>query len=215
VSFWSDGAAKSRWVSVPKAKTIGFSPTGEWVFPQGTVFVKHFDITTNEMHPSEKRRLETRLLVCDATGGVYGVTYKWRADRSDAELLATNLTEEIVIATASGLRTQNWYYPAAPIAGPATRPMPEESLGVKTRQINREYNYGEAKENQLRAWNRLGLFERALKDEEIDSCAKLARLDDANASLEERARSYLDANCSQCHRPGGAVAYFDADLIRP
>jgi hypothetical protein len=88
-------------------------------------------------------------------------------------------------------------------------------LGVKTQQMNREYNYAGTKDNQLRAWNRLGLFDRVLKNEEIDSCAKLARLDDANASLEERVRSYLDANCSQCHRPGGAVAYFDARFDTP
>jgi len=47
VSFWSDGAHKARWVSVPNESSsagekIAFSPTGEWKFPKGTVFVKHF-----------------------------------------------------------------------------------------------------------------------------------------------------------------------------
>src|SRR4051794_36146348 len=42
VSFWSDGAEKLRWVSVPSGEKIKFAPTGEWIFPNGTVFVKHF-----------------------------------------------------------------------------------------------------------------------------------------------------------------------------
>ena len=40
VPFWSDGAAKSRWVAVPDGRKIEFAPDGEWVFPRGTVFVK-------------------------------------------------------------------------------------------------------------------------------------------------------------------------------
>jgi hypothetical protein len=108
VPFWSDGATKLRWISVPDEK-IKFAPTGEWIFPRGTVFVKTFELATNETLPNLKRRLETRLLVCDADGGVYGVTYKWRADNSDAELLETNLTEPILIKTATGVRTQMWY----------------------------------------------------------------------------------------------------------
>ena len=34
-------------------------------------------------------------------------------------------------------------------------------------------------------------------------------------SLETRVRSYIDANCSQCHRPGGAYANFDARFTTP
>src|ERR1019366_8047683 len=69
VPFWSDGAAKSRWVAVPENQKIKFAPTGEWVFPRGTVFVKTFSLATNETNPNLKRRLETRLLVCDSSGG--------------------------------------------------------------------------------------------------------------------------------------------------
>ncbi len=111
VPFWSDGATKQRWISVPDGK-IKFAAMSEWVFPRGTVFVKTFELATNETMPNLKRRLETRLLVCDAAGGVYGAVYKWRADNSDADLLSSNLTEAIPIQTATGMRTQNWYYPS-------------------------------------------------------------------------------------------------------
>jgi mono/diheme cytochrome c family protein len=87
---------------------------------------------------------------------------------------------------------------------------------VKTRQLNRDYTYpsGSA-DNELRAWNHLGLFEPPLQEAELASYTSLARSDDASRSLEDRARSYLDANCSHCHQPGGTVAYFDARYDTP
>ena len=112
VPFWSDGAAKRRWISVPQNEKIAFQERGPLGFPKGTVFVKHFEMAVDETHPEIKRRLETRLLVCDSNGGVYGVTYKWRPDNSDADLLTTNLSEPIVIKTATGTRTQTWYFPS-------------------------------------------------------------------------------------------------------
>lgn len=216
VPFWSDGAEKSRWISVPAGQKIKFAPTGEWVFPPGTVFVKNFDIATDETNPGRTRRLETRLLVCDDHGGVYGVTYKWRADNSDAELLATNLTEAIPIRTSSGVRTQMWYYPSQKDCLTCHTPNAGYVLGVKTRQMNRDLTYASGvTENELRVWSRLGLFDTNLAGANLDSFPKLAAPDDPSRSLEDRARSYLDANCAHCHRPQGTVAYFDARYDTP
>jgi mono/diheme cytochrome c family protein len=179
---------------------------GEWKFPAGTVFVKHFELATNESQPLQRRRLETRLLVCAANGSVYGATYKWRPDNSDADLLPTNLTENILIQTANGTRTQTWYYPSREDCRTCHTDRAGGVLGVKTRQFNRDL---------ISKWNRLGLFDPSATDAVLGPGDFLARPDDTSRSLEDRARSYLDVNCANCHRPQGTVAYFDARYDTP
>lgn len=97
--LWSDRAAKSRWIALPANSAIGFKPTGSWEFPDGTVFVKHFELPLDERDPKKVRRLETRLLVRDDKGGAYGATYRWRNDESDADLLTTAAVTDLTIAT--------------------------------------------------------------------------------------------------------------------
>jgi uncharacterized repeat protein (TIGR03806 family) len=216
VPFWSDSAEKTRWACVPPGEVIHFTPTGEWSFPPGAIFVKHFDIATDETHPDAKRRLETRLLVCNAAGGVYGVTYKWRADNSDAELLETNLTEDIVIKTAAGVRTQEWYYPSRADCLTCHTPNAGYVLGVKTRQLNRDFQYPNGKtENELVAWKNLGLLDADFSGADVKQFPALAGPADTSRTLEDRARSYLDANCAHCHRPSGTIAGFDARYDTP
>ena len=216
VPFYSDGAVKSRWVCVPSEgpvtnTRIHFAATGEWQFPPGTVFVKEFEMATNETRPEKRRRLETRLLVLTAGGGVYGATYKWRPDNSDADLLSSNLTETMNIQTATGHRTQTWYYPSGQDCKTCHTSTAGGVLGLKTRQMNRDFSYPSGVvDNQLRSWNHLGLFDKDLKTSELGTYQRLAPAADLSRSLEDRARSYLDANCAYCHRPGGTVAYFDA-----
>jgi len=216
VPFWSDGAAKLRWAAVPSGK-IRYSPDGDWIFPKGTVFVKTFELPTDAANPGVKRRLETRLLVRDATGGVYGVVYKWRPDGSDADLLSTSQTEEIALKTATAeARKQTWYYPSRKDCVTCHNTNTSGVLGVKARQMNRAFLYpSRVTDNQLRTWNHLGLFTPEVNEADLAALPTLAAGDDAGRSLQDRARSYLDANCSQCHRPGGTVAYFDARYDTP
>jgi len=222
--LWSDSALKSRYLAVPggapitPGQQIGFAPAGQWSFPSGTVFVKNFDLVVDETNPNTPaRRLETRLLVRDTNGAVYGATYKWLPDNSDAALLTGSLTEAILVTNAAGVVTQNWYYPSPEDCLACHTVVANYVLGVNTRQLNGT-NYYPATgvtDNQLRTLNRLGMFYPAFDQAAIPGYEQLSSVTNQGASPVQRARSYLDANCSQCHQPGGAGITFDARYDTP
>ena len=218
-ALWSDAALKSRYLAVPGSglitpdEQIGFTTNNYWSFPAGTVFVKNFDLVVDETNTNvPPRRLETRLIVRDVNGAVYGVTYKWRADNSDADLLSSSLSEDITITNGANVRTQSWYYPSPADCLTCHTPQAGYVLGVNTRQLNGDVTYPATgnTDNQLRTLNRLGLLYPAINEANIPGLAKMSPLTDTNVSLELRSRSYLDANCAQCHRPGGTGITFDA-----
>ncbi|MDB5320675.1 MAG: hypothetical protein JWN40_2306 [Phycisphaerales bacterium] len=209
VSFWSDGAAKHRWIGLPVGGKLGFSAEGEWSFPPGTVFVKNFELPADQVGSGRSRPLiETRVLVCGADGGVAGASYKWRDDGSDADLVSEPIVAPV---GGGGTNARNWYFPGRDDCRVCHTPAAGGVLGVKTRQINR--SLGDAGENQLVKWNRLGLFKDEIGD--IERFAKLRPAADFSATVEDRARSYLDVNCANCHRPGGVAGNFDARFDTP
>lgn len=216
--LWTDNAWKARWIAVPDGAQIQFSLTGPWVFPTGTVLVKHFELGVNDTNPSVRRRIETRLLVVATNGVVLGATYRWQPDQLDAVLLADALSENIVIQTATGTRKQRWSYPSPADCLSCHNVKAGVILGPKTAQLERSLTYPSTgiAANQLRTWMHIGLIANPPDEETLAAVPRMYGLAETAVPVEARARSYLDANCAHCHQPGGpARASFDARYLTP
>ena len=208
-ALWTDGSLKSRYIGLPydgttNAPKVGFTTTGAWTFPNGTVFVKNFDLVVNKQ-TGAVRRLETRILVRLADGGIRGATYKWQPGEADAQRIDSATTETINVVQADGVTTvaQSWLYPSPANCLTCHNPKSGLVLGVKTAQLNGDLNYPATgrTDNQLHTWHHLGMFDQPIADPPTQY-ARMVDVNDTTATMENRVKSYQDANCSHCHRPG-------------
>jgi regulation of enolase protein 1 (concanavalin A-like superfamily)/mono/diheme cytochrome c family protein len=113
-------------------------------------------------------------------------------------------------------RSQPWYFPSRTDCITCHNSNAGGVLGPKTRQLNGSMLFPNGvTDNQLRSWAHIGLFNTPPADASLPNLDALAAQGDTNASLEKRARSYLDSNCASCHRPGGVQALWDARYDTP
>jgi len=71
------------------------------------------------------------------------------------------------------------------------------TLGPSTRQLNKNFLYEKTgiTANQLVTLSSLGILDQNISDANTANYLTSVAKDDLNAGLEQRARSYLDANC--------------------
>ncbi len=209
--LWSDGAIKKRWIVVPNdgifdsnVEQIVFDDIQPWSFPKGTVFVKHFELPiTNDINgPTTK--LETRFFIITEDNQGYGLTYKWNNEGTDALLLGGGTSRDIEIFKNGVFdRVQTWDYPSRDQCLTCHNQNASFVLGVNSHQLNGTFYYPEmeASMNQLDYLNGINIFDRPIKS--ASSYLKSHPLTDGSIDLEQRIRSYMDANCASCHRLGG------------
>ena len=198
--FWSDYATKTRWFYLPPGGKVSRDADDRWSYPAGTVWVKHFDLPLVR-GSAVSRRIETRFLVKTANA-VYGLTYRWRADQSNADLVADAGLDTAFTVLDSGISTQQpWHYPARVECVTCHNPIAGYALGFSTRQLNLPVQVESGGTvNQLLGLSVLGVFGPG-----FSTAAGLPRLSkplDETATLEHRFKSYTDANCAYCHQPG-------------
>ncbi len=210
-SFWSDGALKKRWIAIPNDGThdtaeekINYSENGDWEFSIGSVLIKHFDLQIDDNNPNITRKIETRFSIMGQDGKFYFLTYNWNEDQTDAVLQGFELDETINITTTEGgTRTQTWHFPSNTECFICHNNATKGGLGLRTRYLNKNYTYDETgiTANQLVTLSHLGILDENITDADTQSFLTGKSIYDASATLDEKARSYLDLNCAYCHRP--------------
>jgi mono/diheme cytochrome c family protein len=114
------------------------------------------------------------------------------------------------------LRTQVWRYPGRSECLICHTPQNVGgfALGFNSPQLNRSFNYSGIVDNQIRAMANAGYFSAAVSN--LHGLRWLASPTDESVSVEQRARSWLAANCVGCHQPFGPGGNsFDARIFTP
>lgn len=216
VNFWSDGAVKQRWFSVPDTNnTIGWARDANYTLPPGSIWIKHFDLQTDLGEPAVWKRLETRFLI-KTTNGVYGITYQWNPAGTEATLIGEAGEDESIPITLAddSIENQVWSYPSRSQCLQCHTAAGGLALSFNTRQLNRDFTHGTVTTNQLVSFEDAGYFSNTVSA--IESLPRVVPLDDTSQSLHFRALSYFDVNCASCHQNGAtAPSAWSASLSVP
>lgn len=190
--LYADGAGKLRFIVLPQGGTINPMDDERWEFPRGSIIIKTFFMDVGE--PSTRRILETRLLTLGEDGTWTPQTYLWDEDQSQAvrhligakiELQPTGSDTPFTYQVPNKNQCKNCH-------GQDRLLVP---LGPRTRQLDGIFEGAD----QLDSMHALGMFES-----KPVTGPKLTDYTDASQPIQERALSYLEANCAHCHNPTGS-----------
>ena len=222
-ALFTDYAHKLRTVWMPEGANAVYGED-DFDYPVGTVISKTFyyplatdgsvlntddysaDFAGSGLNLNKVKLIETRLLV-KRVDGWQALPYVWNEAQTDAVLEIAGDAKRLQLVSADGSSERFTYVvpDANQCAGchadnhtqKAIRP-----IGPRARHLNKDYAYQEGTENQLLYWQQMGYLSGL---PELAAVPRNVDYKDVAASLDERARSYLDINCGHCHNPSGAA----------
>ena len=225
--LFTDYALKMRTVWIPDGTTIGYAEVAELDFPVGTIISKTFHyekadgFTTADYRVVRSDResllgvdqrldlgdyvlMETRVLV-RYEDGWQAFPYVWNTTQDEAWLEVAGDFRMIELVGRDGSEVAAYIVPDSNQCGGCHVPNHAEKairpIGPKAWQLNRDYDYGSQTANQLVHWADKGLLAGL-----VDSPPAGVRWSDpGDATLEQRAKDYLDINCAHCHSEIGAA----------
>lgn len=209
-ALFTDYAHKYRAVWTPPGSSGSVSEDGTLNLPLGSIVTKTFYYAKEAgalVHRDDRgvpdlervRLMETRILV-HTEKGWQGLPYIWNEEQTDAVL---EITGGVLPVEVKGLGRFNYIVPdmnqckGCHVTDVADGGI--QLIGLAAKHIDKPSRYAPGEGNQL-----VYLAKRhTLADPDRASHIVNADWQDTDASLEERARSYLDINCGHCHSRTG------------
>jgi uncharacterized repeat protein (TIGR03806 family) len=189
--LFSDHAEKFRFAWLPPGTKAHYRPSGALAFPVGTVLVKRFAFPADLRQPTKQlRAIETRLLIHRPAGWV---ALSYVEQDGGAVLKRAGVKVPVTFIDKAG-RTQAIDY-AVPNQNQCKTCHQDGEAITPIGPTAGNLNDG----TQLMRW----ASSARLAGLPAAGVPKLARWDDAAASLDARARAYLAVNCGHCHSRGG------------
>ena len=148
----------------------------------------------------DQQLLETRLLI-NTDDGWQAISYVWNKEQTDARRAIAGATIPTSFNDSSGEIVDVRY--RAPNQNQCKECHQVNKvmtpIGPKPRNMNQSIQYESGAMNQLLYWAAQGWIESTL------DASTMHDYKDVSASLDGRARAYLDINCGHCHIPGGSA----------
>lgn len=225
--LFTDYALKLRSVWLPPGDAAVYHERDAFSFPVGTIISKTFHYEkADDWSPTESRVLrtsdeaklddsgglnlddyllvETRLLVHYADGW-QAFPYVWNAAQNEAWLEPAGDIKDLTLVDTAGASRFHYVVPDANQCEGCHAPDHTKAeitpIGLKARHLNRSYDYSENTVNQIEHWQNTGV----LIDVGSEVPAAANWLNPGTATIDERARAYLDINCAHCHNSAGAA----------
>lgn len=199
--LFTDYAKKQRLVKVPAGTEMTNIGNNALDFPDETILAKTFYYYNDERDISlGKRVIETRLMI--KQDGLWNVaTYIWNEAQTDATLNLNGSSTPINWVTANGENRSTVYLIPNEDECIACHQSNDEiiQLGTTLENLNREVTRNGTSVNQLTYLQNVAI----LNQFDVNQVSAMVNYKDSSLPLEDRARAYLDINCSHCHNPSG------------
>ena len=207
---WTDGAVSQRFVALPGESSVRIT-NESWTFPADAVLVRTLALPMNSMKPAQiPRKIETQLL--HFNGDAWNAySYRWNEQQTDADLVGAAGAEQVLSLedseAAGGRRQQTWRFASRTECLRCHNPWCGSALGFNALQLDRDHSHGNTPQSQFASLHTLSVLDRAPQP---TASKRLSNPYGADGTLHDRARSWLHANCSHCHREhaGGSVMSF-------